>query len=175
VPPAFSPGASAPANPAMPMDGPVAIPADPKPLHAGVEMPAPAAPASPSQLGKLLKRPDKEHWTPVEIVQAVSAFSEVNGAMLSLAEGQIAASQLSDGVNAELLAFRIPRLFANTAEQVRELLDKPMSYFSFSADGVPWMFFKLGNIFFTVEGAPGESLPVSRLQSIAIEIGRQRR
>ena len=176
VAPSFAPaGATAPANPTMPMDGPVGMPANPKPIQSQVTMPAPAAPATPSQLGKLLKQPGKDHWTPIEIVQGVSAFGEISGAMISLAEGQIAASQLSEGINAELLAFRIPKLFGNTADQVRELLDKPMSYFSFSADGVPWMFFKLGNIFFTVEGAAGESLPVSRLQSIAIEIGRQRR
>jgi hypothetical protein len=186
VPPSFTPASGSAPEPAAtpffkPTGAPTTIPGQPgisgipRPMDGPVEMPAPAEPPTPSQLGAILGKPGKDHWTPVEIVQSITEQRETSGAMISLAEGQIAASQLAGNVNAELLAFRVPRLFSTTADQVRELLDQSMSYFSFSAEGVQWIVFKLGNIFFTVQGTAGESLPVIKLQSVAVEIGRQRR
>ena len=125
-------------------------------------------------LGELLGDPDKRNWTPMEIVQRVAGLPGVSGSFISLLEGQIAAADMSD-TKFDLVAFKIPKLYRTTAEQVEEMNLGQPSYLSFSVEGVPWLIFKVGSIFFTVQGRSGDLLPVARLQSIAIEIGHQRK
>lgn len=141
---------------------------------AGFSAGGPSAAAQVS-LGALLGLPSKEHWTPVEIVQRVAGLPAVSGALLSLSEGQVAASELPSSVQPDVMAFRIPKMYAAAADQVKEMSLEPMAHLAFTSAGTPWVIFRLGNIFFTVCGRPGEHLPVSRLQSIAVEVGRQPR
>ncbi|MGB0579880.1 MAG: hypothetical protein ACPGVU_09290, partial [Limisphaerales bacterium] len=142
-----------------PMDGPVGIPP-----ASGPAASATAPESSNSSLDRLLGHPGKTTWTPIEIVQHVSKIDGIGGAMLSLAEGQIAAAAINLDVKTDLIAFRVPRLLKLVAEHVEEMqLDSP-TYVSFTAAGVQWISFKLGNIFFTVHGRTGENLPVTRLE-----------
>jgi predicted regulator of Ras-like GTPase activity (Roadblock/LC7/MglB family) len=126
-------------------------------------------------MGDLLGMPGKNNWTPVEIVQRVAGLPAVSGAMISLAEGQVAASDLPTALDPATIANRIPKLHSAAGDEIREMGLEPLSFLSFSTAGTPWLVFKLGNIFFTVQGRPGEHLPVSRLESIAVQIGNQRR
>jgi|GEM_PF-1535583 len=131
--------------------------------------------ASQVTLGALLGLPSKDHWTPVEIVQRVAGLPAVSGALLSLAEGQVAACELPSSMQSDVMAFRIARMYEAAATQVKEMSLEAMAHLAFTSAGTPWIIFRLGNIFFTVCGRPGEHLPVSRLQSIAVEVGRQPR
>ena len=182
-------GRSAPASPASPGAAAAGIsfsakpaPKQPAPTYTPPTFtPSTGTPSSAATgdsqvaLGALLGLPSKEHWTPVEIVQRVAGLPAVSGALLSLAEGQVAASELPSSLPADLLAFRIPRLYNAAEEQLKQMALEPMAHLDFTSGRTPWVIFKLGNIFFTVCGRPGEPLPVSRLQSIAVEVGRQPR
>ena len=126
-------------------------------------------------MGDLLGMPGKNNWTPVEIVQRVAGLPAVSGAMISLAAGQVAASDLPTALDPATIANRIPKLHSAAGDEIREMGLEPLSFLSFSTAGTPWLVFKLGNIFFTVQGRQGEHLPVSRLESIAVQIGNQRR
>lgn len=46
---------------------------------------------------------------------------------------------------------------------------------SLTADAHQWAIFKLEKILFTVMSRKGETLPLQQLQTIATEIGRQRK
>jgi hypothetical protein len=137
---------------------------------------SPTAPLPPKvHLGELLGAPDQTNWTPMEIVQRVAGLPAISGAFISLNEGQIAAAEMPSAIKTDLVAFRIPKLFNQAAALVTEMQLEPMSHLTFTSGGAPWLVFKLGNIFFTVQGRAGDVLPVARLQSIALEIGRQRK
>jgi predicted regulator of Ras-like GTPase activity (Roadblock/LC7/MglB family) len=138
--------------------------------------PAPAAPAPvDTRLGEALGKPEKAHWTPTEIIHAVCALPGVFGAMLSLQEGQLAAAEMQATLPPELLAYALPKLFSTTAEQARQMkLGEPNSV-SLVADQHHWVVFKLDKIFFTVMSRKGHLLPLPQLQTIAHEIGRQRK
>lgn len=137
------------------------------PLSASSDLPAEAA-----TLGDLLGQPDKRGWTPVEIVQRVAGLPGVRGAMLSLFEGQIAAAELPGIPSPPAIARHVPQLFNSAAEAVRQMEMESLAFLSFTTAGTPWLVFNLGNIFFTVQGRPGEHPPVSRLESIAVQIGK---
>ncbi len=138
--------------------------------------PAPAAPAPvDSKLGEALGKPEKAHWTPTEIIQAVIALPGVFGAMLSLQEGHLAAAEMQATLPPELLAYALPKLFSATGEQARQMKLGDPTVISLVADGHHWAVFKLEKIFFTVMSRKGQLLPLPQLQTIANEIARQRK
>lgn len=133
------------------------------------------APPPKIHLGELLGNPEKTEWTPVEIVQRVAGLPSISGAFISLAEGQVVAFEMPSVIEADVVALRIPKLFNQASELVSEMQLEPMNHIAFSSGAAPWLVFKLGNIFFTVQGRAGDVLPLARLQSLALEIGRQRK
>lgn len=137
---------------------------------------APAAPApADTRLGEALGKPEKTHWTPTEIIQAVIALPGVAGAMLSLQEGHLAAAEMHATLPPELLAYALPKLFSATGEQSRQMKLGEPAVISLVADGHHWAVFKLEKIFFTVMSRKGHLLPLPQLQTIANEIARQRK
>ena len=139
--------------------------------------PAPAAVAAPveTKLGEVLGRPEKTHWTPTEIIHAVTALPSVFGAMLSLQEGHLAAAEMQATLPPELLAYALPKLFSATGEQARQMKLGDPTMVSLIADGHHWAAFKLDKIFFTVMSRKGQLLPLPQLHTIAHEIARQRK
>lgn len=141
-----------------------------------IPTPAPAAPAPvDSKLGEALGKPEKAHWTPTEIIQAVIGLPGVFGAMLSLQEGHLAAAEMQATLPPELLAYALPKLFSATGEQARQMKLGDPTVISLVADGHHWAVFKFEKIFFTVMSRKGHLLPLPQLQTIANEIARQRK
>lgn len=138
---------------------------------------APVAPPAPvdTKLGEALGKPEKAHWTPTEIIHAVTSLPSVFGAMLSLQEGQLAAAEMQATLPPELLAYALPKLFSATADQARQMKLGDPGVVSLVADGHHWAVFKLDKIFFTVMSRKGQMLPLPQLQTIATEIARQRK
>ena len=137
--------------------------------------PAPAPVPADTKLGEALGKPEKAHWTPSEIIQAVIGLPPVFGAMLSLQEGQLAAAEMQATLPPELLAYALPKLFSATADQARQMKLGDPAMVSLVADGHHWAVFKLEKIFFTVMSRKGQLLPLPQLQTIATEIARQRK
>lgn len=177
--PAAEPEPAPAAAPAVPEPQSADTPEEPEPSTAPApveEKPSPRSELPPKvHLGELLGAPEKTEWTPVEIVQRVAGLPGIAGAIISLAAGQVAAAEVDSAIKADLVAFRVPKIFDLTAEQVAGMELESVGHVSFTSGGTPWLVFKLGNIFFTVQGRAGDLLPVARLQSIALEIGRQRK
>lgn len=145
-----------------------------------IELTAPVAPpAAPgpvdTRLGEALGKPEKAHWTPTEIIHAVTALPGVLGAMLSLQEGQLAAAEMQATLPPELLAYAVPKLFSVTGDQARQMKLGDPTLVSLVADNHHWAVFKLEKIFFTVMSRKGQMLPLPQLQTIATEIARQRK
>ncbi|PAW86390.1 MAG: hypothetical protein B9S33_08210 [Pedosphaera sp. Tous-C6FEB] len=138
-------------------------------------VPPPAPPPVDTKLGEALGRPEKATWTPVEIISAVRQLAGVSGAMLSLQEGHLAAADLTATLPPELLAYGLPKIISATAEQARQMKLGEPTMVSLTADGHQWAIFKLEKIIFTVMSRKGEPLPLPQLQTIATEIGRQRK
>ena len=138
---------------------------------------APPPPAAPPEikLGEALGKPEKAHWTPTEIIQAVVGIPGVSGAMLSLQEGHLAAAELQATLPPELLAYALPKLFSTTGEQARQMKLGEPGMISLIAEGHHWALFKLEKIFFTVVSRKGQLLPLPQLNTIATEIARQRK
>lgn len=158
---------------------------DPAPTHFLNRVPAPemTVPVAPTaapvpadtKLGEALGKPEKTHWTPTEIIQAVVALPAAFGAMLSLQEGQLAAAEMQATLPPELLAYALPKLFSATGDQARQMKLGDPTVVSLVADGHHWAVFKLDKIFFTVMSRKGQLLPLPQLQTIANEIARQRK
>ena len=151
-----------------------------------VNRPAPPAPdaappppaataASETRLGEALGRPDKVHWTPTEIIRAVIAIPGIDGAMLSLLEGHLAAAEMQATLPPELLAYALPKLFSATGEQARQMKLGDPGMISLVAEERHWAVFKLDKIFFTVMSRKDHLLPLPQLQTIANEVARQRK
>ena len=140
-------------------------------------VPVAAPPPAPveTKLGEALGRPEKTHWTPTEIIHAVTALPSVFGAMLSLQEGHLAAAEMQATLPPELLAYALPKLFSATGEQARQMKLGDPTMVSLIADGHHWAAFKLDKIFFTVMSRKGQLLPLPQLHTIAHEIARQRK
>ncbi|MEN9575744.1 MAG: hypothetical protein RL514_3599 [Verrucomicrobiota bacterium] len=143
-------------------------------LTVPVAAPAPPVPVD-TKLGEALGKPEKTHWTPTEIIQAVIAIPGVAGAMLSLQEGHLAAAELQATLPPELLAYALPKLFSVTGDQARQMKLGDPNVVSLVADGHHWAVFKLDKIFFTVMSRKGHLLPLPQLQTVATEIARQRK
>ena len=140
-------------------------------------VPVAAPPPAPveTKLGEALGKPEKTHWTPTEIIHAVTALPSVFGAMLSLQEGHLAAAEMQATLPPELLAYALPKLFSATGEQARQMKLGDPTMVSLIADGHHWAAFKLDKIFFTVMSRKGQLLPLPQLHTIAHEIARQRK
>jgi predicted regulator of Ras-like GTPase activity (Roadblock/LC7/MglB family) len=139
-----------------------------------VPPPSPAPPVD-TKLGEALGKPEKSTWTPAEIIHAVRQLPGVSGSMLSLQEGHLAAADLAAILPPELLAYGLPKIISATAEQARQMKMGEPTMVSLTADGHQWAIFKLEKIIFTVMSRKGEPLPLPHLQTIATEIGRQRK
>lgn len=139
-----------------------------------VPPPSPPPPVD-TKLGDALGKPEKSTWTPAEIIHAVRQLPGVSGAMLSLQEGHLAAADLAATLPPELLAYGLPKIISATAEQARQMKLGEPTMVSLTADGHQWAIFKLEKIIFTVMSRKGEPLPLPQLQTIATEIGRQRK
>lgn len=137
--------------------------------------PPAATAASETKLGEALGRPDKVHWTPTEIIHAVIAIPGVDGAMLSLLEGHLAAAEMQATLPPELLAYALPKLFSATGEQARQMKLGDPGVISIVAEDRHWAVFKLDKIFFTVMSRKGHLLPLPQLQTVANEVARQRK
>lgn len=146
------------------------------PIELTVPVAPPAAPVpADTRLGEALGKPEKTHWTPTEIIHAVTALPGVFGAMLSLQEGQLAAAEMQATLPPELLAYALPKLFSSTGDQARQMKLGDPTVVSLVADGHHWAVFKLEKIFFTVMSRKGQMLPLPQLQTVATEIARQRK
>ncbi|HOW67163.1 MAG TPA: hypothetical protein P5186_21525 [Candidatus Paceibacterota bacterium] len=175
-PPAAHPEAAAPAASALaPTVVPSPIPVRPPPSPTPVE-PPPISAISDKEIpdvGELFGQPGKLHWTPAEITQKTASLPGVAGALIAMQDGLLVASQLPTHLNGEMIAAFLPQMFGRMSHYTAELkLGEPTS-FLVVVNRMPLQINRVGRIFYTVLGKPGESLPGPAIASIVAQLDRQ--
>lgn len=149
-------------------EAPVAEPAQTAPAV----LPAPAAPGTKSKqaLSELLGNPDKEHWSPPELVKATAALPGIAGAIVGLQEGLLVAADLPEHMKGDTVAAFLPQIFARLTNYAGEMKLGGVEDILFTTNGAHFQIYRLGEIYFAVLGKPGESLPWEGLRLIVEEL-----
>ena len=175
-----APAAEAPLAIAPVVEAPAATPAaDAAPTAPaagpGAEAPASATPAAPpkSAVGAAFGEPDKDSWTPAELITRVVSLPGVAGAVVALQEGFQVAHQLPDGVNAETISAFLPQIFGRLNQYAGEMKLGEVDDLLFTTRGAHCLIYRLGTVYFAVLGKPGASLPWNELRLVAAELSRQ--
>ncbi len=180
IPDVFSGKAQAPEPGAAPAAATARRP-DPAPVAAAAPVaphaPAPVA-AQPARVGPVdiatvFGQPDKQSWTPVELVQNTSRLEGVAGALIALPDGLQVASDLPSSMNGDLLAAFLPQIFARITHYTNEIKLGEPSNISFATNQQIWQINKAGNVFLLTVGRPGEALPVAHINAVATQLERQ--
>jgi len=125
-----------------------------------------------NELGKIFGHPEKQNWTPVEIVQKTSALTGASGAIITLQDGLLVAGELPPGQKTETFAAFLPQIFSKIDQYTAEMKLGKISEISVVVDKIPLQIFKTGKVFFGVLGRPDQLLPMAKLSAIAVELGR---
>ncbi|MCX6896932.1 MAG: roadblock/LC7 domain-containing protein [Verrucomicrobia bacterium] len=162
----------------------------PKPV-AAPEPAAPAAPAAPkpetivfsdTEISGKARMTDnarsgteflKRYATPNDIVVKAAALEGVLGALITLADGLLVASQLPASVNGDSLAAFTPQLYTRVSQSAREYRMGELKDLTFTVGNTNWKIFKVGSIFFAVFGNADKPLPGAQLATLAAELDRK--
>ena len=125
-----------------------------------------------NDLGRIFGHPEKQNWTPVEIVQKTSALTGTAGAVITLQDGLLVAGELPPGQKTETFAAFLPQIFSKIDQYTAEMKLGKISEISVVVDKIPLQIFKTGKVFFGILGRSGQLLPMAKLSAIAVELGR---
>jgi predicted regulator of Ras-like GTPase activity (Roadblock/LC7/MglB family) len=125
-----------------------------------------------NDLGRIFGHPEKQNWTPVEIVQRTSALTGTAGAVITLQDGLLVAGELPPGQKTETFAAFLPQIFSKIDQYTAEMKLGKISEISVVVDKIPLQIFKTGKVYFGVLGRSGQLLPMAKLSAIAVELGR---
>ena len=148
--------------------------AEPPIASAAAETPAEPAPTTPaSGVGAAFGEPEKDHWTPAELVARVVKLPGVAGAVIALQEGFQVAQALPEGINAETVSAFLPQIFGRLNQYAGEMKLGEVDDLLFTTRGAHCLIYRLGTLYFAVLGQPGASLPWHQLRLVAAELSRQ--
>ena len=139
------------------------------------EAPVSEVPAAPpkSAVGAAFGEPDKDSWTPAELIARVVKLPGVAGAVVALQEGFQVAHQLPEGVSAETVSAFLPQIFGRLNQYAGEMKLGDVDDLLFTTRGAHCLIYRLGTVYFAVLGKPGASLPWNELRLVAAELSRQ--
>jgi predicted regulator of Ras-like GTPase activity (Roadblock/LC7/MglB family) len=135
--------------------------------------PAPAPKKAPTSVGELFGQPQKQTWTPAELVAGIVTLPGVAGAVVALQEGLPVATSLPDGVKGEVVAAFLPQIFARLNQYSGEMKLGDVDDLLFTTHGAHCQIYRLGYIYFAVLGKAGEALPWHELHLVTEELARQ--
>ena len=154
------PAASEPAPPAEPVAAPASQAAAPAPVK------------TPTNLSELFNEPSKKSWTPNEIVARTTQLPNVAGALITLQDGLLVATNMPPELKTETIAAFIPQIFGRLNQYSKELQMGDTKAVSFTVDCGTVQVYNAGIIYFAAYGKTGTLLPLAELQLIAGELGR---
>ena len=154
------PAASEPAPPAEPVVAPVGPAA------------VPALVKTPTNLSELFNEPGKKSWTPNEIVARTTQLPNVAGALITLQDGLLVATNMPPELKTETIAAFIPQIFGRLNQYSKELQMGDTKAVSFTVECGTVQVYNAGIIYFAAYGKSGTLLPLAELQLIAGELGR---
>lgn len=124
-------------------------------------------------IGAIFGEPEREHWTPADIVSRVTQFPSVSGAIIALQEGLLVAHSLPEDVKGEVVAAFLPQIFARLNHYAGEMKLGEVDDLLFTTRGAHCQIYRLGFVYFAILGKPGEPLPWNELRLIAGELAKQ--
>lgn len=135
--------------------------------------PAPESYKAPESVGELFRQPQKQNWTPAELVAGIVTLPGVAGAIVALQEGLPVAASLPEGVKSEVVAAFLPQIFARLNQYAGEMRLGDVDDLLFTTHGAHCQIYRLGYIYFAILGKAGEALPWHELHLITEELARQ--
>ena len=167
-PPTPAPVSAVPEPIAIAEPTPVQISANPAPTPAPVPaLVAPALSTLPQTLSELFGQPDKDNWSPEEIVKNVTKLPGVGGAVVAMQEGLLVAHRLPDHMNGETFAAFLPQVFARLNQYAGEMKLGEVNALTIHSEGLPCQLFRHGEVLFAALGKEGEPLPSAALSLCA--------
>lgn len=160
------PGAApVPNTPAAPSAAPQQPAAAPKPT-----VKTAAAQLAPAPITPFVRRA-----TPADIVRRAMELAATAGAIVALPDGLQVASEVPDGVDADMLAAFVPQIFERAGQGVAELGMGELTSLTFTAGNVPWVIFRGSSVYFAVFGRKAGPLPTeAELAALAAELDRKK-
>jgi predicted regulator of Ras-like GTPase activity (Roadblock/LC7/MglB family) len=96
------------------------------------------------------------------------------GAIVALPDGLQVASEVPEGVDADMLAAFVPQIFDRAGQGVAELRMGELTSLTFTAGNVPWVIFRGSSVYFAVFGRKAGPLPPDdELSALAAELDRK--
>ncbi len=165
-----------------PIPAPASIPGPQIPARIPARIPAPAAeippfalpkePVAPVKLtiGAILGQPEKDSWSPSEVVSGLSSLESVAGAVVALKEGLVVAHSLPDTIKADVVSAFLPQIFGRLNQYCGEMKLAEVEELNIRAGNASLKMYRLGAIFFAVLSKEGQSLPEPELRVLANEL-----
>ncbi|HXG48775.1 MAG TPA: roadblock/LC7 domain-containing protein, partial [Methylomirabilota bacterium] len=144
---------------------------------AAVAAPAPAAAASrpPQTLGELFGIPQKQNWTPNELVQKTANLPGLAGALIALQDGFLVASHLPASWKADTVSAFLPQVFGRMNQYCREIgIGEPRAI-TFTLEEGTLQIYRAGIILLAVLVKPGATVPEGAIGLLTAELGRHTR
>jgi predicted regulator of Ras-like GTPase activity (Roadblock/LC7/MglB family) len=160
VPEVFTPG------------GAVVFNQEPPPEEIKQSEPAVTEPVLLTTLGAVFGVPERENWTPAELVSNVVRLPGVSGALVALDEGLPVAQSLPEELKAETIAAFLPQIFARLNHYSGEMSLGEVDELLFTSRGAPCQLYRLGQVYFAVLGNPDTALPTRELRLVADELAK---
>jgi predicted regulator of Ras-like GTPase activity (Roadblock/LC7/MglB family) len=142
----------------------------PAPVEEGTSA---SAGKTPGGIGSIFGEPNREHWTPADIVARLPQLPGIAGGVVALQEGLLVAHSLPEDVKGEVVAAFLPQVFARLNQYAGEMKLGEVDDLLFTTRGAHCQIYRLGFVYFAVLGKPGESLPWHELRFIAEELAKQ--
>ncbi len=171
--PAEPPVVEAEAAPAPEAEAEAAPIPEPTPAAEPEPAPEPEARKLPETVGEIFDQPQKQNWTPADLVKGTVTLPGVAGAIVALQEGLVVSASLPDGVKSDVVAAFLPQIFARLNQYAGEMRLGDVDDLLFTTHGAHCQIYRLGYVYFAVLGQAGESLPWHELRLITEELARQ--
>jgi predicted regulator of Ras-like GTPase activity (Roadblock/LC7/MglB family) len=172
----------------VPTAGPVSAPAaTPAPATAQVQAPPPApqppaygttpaqplaaAPKPSGSFGQLVGQPDKQEWSPNEVVKAALRLPGVAGVLVGAHDGMLLAGQMPTGLNPQTVAAFLPQVFGRLSQYGVDMNLKPGNRLVVTFGEQPLLIVKTGTLFLAAVGQAGQTLPDHELKLAATALG----
>jgi predicted regulator of Ras-like GTPase activity (Roadblock/LC7/MglB family) len=175
TPPQGAPAAAPP----VPVHAAPSTAAAPSPVPAAAAAPPPSVSITPAagqptpDIGQVFGQAGKRHWTPAEIVQKTATLPGVSGSLIAMQDGLLVACQMPANLNGEMIAAFLPQMFGRMSHYTSELkLGEPSSVL-LMVNQIPLQINRVGRVFYTVLGKPGEPLPSPAIAAVVVQLDLQ--
>jgi predicted regulator of Ras-like GTPase activity (Roadblock/LC7/MglB family) len=127
----------------------------------------------PKDIGEVFGQPGRKNWAPAEVVQKTVGLDAVSGAIITMQDGLLVASEMPAGLSGEAIAAFLPQMFGRMMQYCKELKFGEANKLTLIIDDVPLKIYRVGGIFFAALGRSKETLPDTHLDIVADHLAPQ--